>query len=78
MYAKRPLMVESYDLYKLLLPEIASISSSSGGGDMMEKQLQKRTNPISVKRFKLLSYWSGIKKTNSDGVVTCFIKYSSV
>ncbi|MCW8804013.1 MAG: hypothetical protein OQK57_06410, partial [Ignavibacteriaceae bacterium] len=35
-----------------------------------EKQLQKRTNPISVKRFKLLSFWSGIKKTNSDGVVT--------
>jgi hypothetical protein len=69
MYAKRPLMVESYDLYKLLLPEIVKISSSPGGGDM-EKQLQKRTNPISVKRFKLLSYWSGIKKTNSDGVVT--------
>jgi hypothetical protein len=36
----------------------------------MEEQLKKRTNPISVKRFKLLSYWSGIKKTNSDGVVT--------
>jgi hypothetical protein len=69
MYAKRPLMVESYDLYKLLLPEIVKISSSPGGGDM-EQQLQKRTNPISVKRFKLLSYWSGIKKTNSDGVVT--------
>ena len=69
MYAKRPLMVESYDLYKLLLPEIVSISSSSGGGDM-EQQLQKRTNPISVKRFKLLSYWSGIKKTNDDGIVT--------
>ena len=70
MYAKRPLMVDSYDLYKLLLPEIASISSSPGGGDMMEQQLQKRTNPVSVKRFKLLSYWSGIKKTNSDGIVT--------
>lgn len=69
MYAKRPLMVESYDLYKLLLPEIVKISSSPGGGDM-EQQLQKRTNPISVKRFKLLSYWSGIRKTNSDGVVT--------
>jgi len=69
MYAKRPLMVESYDLYKLLLPEIVSISSSTGGGDMMEEQLKKRTNPISVKRFKLLSYWSGIKKTNSDGIV---------
>ncbi len=72
MYAKRPLMVKSYDLYKLLLPEIVKISSSTGGGDM-EKQLQKRTNPISVKRFKLLSYWSGIKKTNSDGVVSVFL-----
>ena len=69
MYAKRPLMVESYDLYKLLLPEIVKISSSPGGDDM-EKQLQKRTNPISVKRFKLLSYWSGIRKTNSNGEVT--------
>jgi hypothetical protein len=69
MYAKRPLMVESYNLYKLLLPEIVKISSSPGGGDM-EDQLQKRTNPISVKRFKLLSYWSGIKKTNSDGTVS--------
>ncbi len=69
MYAKRPLIVQSYDLYKLLLPEIVSKSSSPGGGDMMEQQLKKRTNPISVKRFKLLSYWSGIKKTNSDGVV---------
>jgi uncharacterized protein YfaS (alpha-2-macroglobulin family) len=72
MYAKRPLMVESYDLYKLLLPEIVSINSSPGGGEM-EKQLQKRTNPISVKRFKLLSYWSGIKKTNSYGTVTVSI-----
>jgi len=54
MYAKRPLTVQSYDLYKLLLPEIVKISSSPGGGDM-EEQLQKRTNPISVKRFKLLS-----------------------
>jgi uncharacterized protein YfaS (alpha-2-macroglobulin family) len=69
MYAKRPLMIQSYDLYKLLLPEIVSKSSSPGGGDMMEEQLKKRTNPISVKRFKLLSYWSGIKKTNSEGIV---------
>lgn len=74
MYAKRPLKTESYDLYKLLLPEIVKISSSPGGGDMMEQQLKKRTNPISVKRFKLLSYWSGIKKTNSDGTVKVSVK----
>jgi uncharacterized protein YfaS (alpha-2-macroglobulin family) len=69
MYAKRPLKVDSYNLYKLLLPEIVKISSSPGGGDM-EDQLKKRTMPVSVKRFKLLSYWSGIRKTGSDGTVT--------
>jgi uncharacterized protein YfaS (alpha-2-macroglobulin family) len=36
---------------------------------MMEEQLEKRTNPITVKRFKLLSYWSGIKKTDGNGEV---------
>ncbi|MEJ2507828.1 MAG: alpha-2-macroglobulin family protein, partial [Ignavibacteriaceae bacterium] len=68
MYAKRPLKVNSYDLYKLLLPEIVSTSSSPGGGDM-EEQLQKRTTPVIAKRFNLLSIWSGIKKTDGDGVV---------
>jgi uncharacterized protein YfaS (alpha-2-macroglobulin family) len=69
MYAKRPLMINSYDLYKLLLPEIVSEGSSPGGGGMIEEQLKKRTTPITVKRFKLLSYWSGIKKTDSNGEV---------
>jgi alpha-2-macroglobulin len=73
MYAKRPLQVQSYDLYKMLLPEIVSMSSSTGGDEMMSKQLEKRSNPVKVKRFKLLSYWSGIKKTNGDGTVTVSI-----
>ncbi len=68
MYAKKSLRVDSYDLYKLLLPEIVS-TSSSPGGDQMSEQLRKRTNPIKANRFKLISYWSGIKKTNSSGVV---------
>lgn len=67
-YAKRPLAVDSYDLYKLLLPEIVSLSSSTGG-DKLAAELQKRANPITSKRFKLFAYWSGIKKTNSDGTV---------
>jgi len=69
MYARRSLKVESYDLYKLLLPEI--ISSSTGGGDeaMFDELRQKRTNPITTKRVNLLSFWSGIVKTNSSGVV---------
>ncbi len=68
MYAKRSLKVESYDLYELLLPEIVSLSSTPGG-DAFAAALQKRTNPITTKRFKLLSYWSGMKKTNESGEV---------
>lgn len=68
MYAKRPLKVNSFNLYKHLLPEIVNISSSTGG-DGMDEQTKKRTNPVSVKRIKLLSYWSGIKKTDANGEV---------
>ncbi len=72
MYAKRSLKVGSYDLYKLLLPEIISRNSSTGGdgGAEEQEQLKKRSNPVTAKRFKLLSFWSGIVKTNSDGIVT--------
>jgi alpha-2-macroglobulin len=68
MYAKRPLKVNSYDLYSLLLPEVSDDNSSTGGDDLA-KQLKKRVNPVTSKRYKLLSYWSGIKKTNSKGEV---------
>jgi alpha-2-macroglobulin len=68
MYAKRALEVESYDLYKLLLPEVLAIKSSTGG-DELAKQLQKRTNPVTSKRFNLVALWSGIKKTGGDGIV---------
>lgn len=70
MNAKRPLMTESYDLYKLLLPELIGDISSPAGGEGLLSELKKRTNPITTKRFKLLSYWSGIKKTDSKGNVT--------
>ncbi|MFZ1519778.1 MAG: MG2 domain-containing protein [Ignavibacteriaceae bacterium] len=65
MYAKRPLEVNGYDLYELLLPEFKK--NSSTGGDGGEDETQKRINPITVKRFKLLSFWSGIKKTDGNG-----------
>lgn len=67
MYAKRPLNVDSYDMYELLLPEIISMSPVPGGG--MFEDLEKRTNPVSSKRFELLAYWSGIRKTNSSGEI---------
>ena len=68
MYAKRALGVTSYDLYKLLLPEIMAIKSSPGG-DQLAAQLQKRSNPITTKRYNLISIWSGIRKTDASGRV---------
>ncbi len=73
MYEKQRLAVDSYDLYALLLPEILTIKSSTGGDGSMGEELKKRTNPITTKRFQLLSVWSGIRKTNSDGTVNVSI-----
>jgi len=67
MYARRGLGVQSYDLYEYLLPEIAA-SSSPAGGD--EESAARRLNPVKAERFKLLSQWSGIRRTNAQGEVT--------
>jgi len=67
-YSKRALEVDGFDIYKFLLPEILSQNSSTGG-DQMAQELRKRTNPINSKRFNLVSYWSGIKKSDSNGEV---------
>lgn len=71
MYSKRGLKVTSHDLYKLLLPEMVSMSGTPGGGEMelMDAEREKRLNPLASKRFKLLAFWSGIKRTNGSGVV---------
>jgi uncharacterized protein YfaS (alpha-2-macroglobulin family) len=67
MYSKRRLQVRSYDLYKYLLPEVvAPQKSSAAGGD---ERGANRINPIKARRVKLLSQWSGIRKTGPDGTV---------
>jgi alpha-2-macroglobulin len=69
MYARRALQVQGYDLYKFLLPEIVRSSSLTGGDGMLEEGLKKRVNPVNVNRVTLLSYWSGIRKSDSKGNV---------
>jgi alpha-2-macroglobulin len=64
-YARRALSVNGYDIYPLLLPELKARLSSSGGDT--ESDMTKRTNPMPAKRIKILSYWSGIKKTDGNG-----------
>jgi uncharacterized repeat protein (TIGR01451 family) len=63
-YQKRALGVNSFDLYPLLFPEIATPLSSTGGD---ASAMAKRVNPIQNKRVKLLTYWSGIAEANGSG-----------
>lgn len=65
-YQKKALQVTAFDMYPLLFPELrARLSSTGGDGNL---SLDKRVNPMPAKRFKLMSYWSGMKKTNGSGV----------
>ena len=64
-YARRALGVTDYDIYPLLLPELRARLSSTGGDS--ETDMTKRTNPMPARRIKILSYWSGIKKTDGNG-----------
>ncbi len=63
-YAKRALEVKSFDVYPFLFPEL-QLQQSSVGGDGYD--LAKRVNPLSNKRVKLVSFWSGILKTDRKG-----------
>lgn len=66
-YQKRALEVTSHDLYALLYPELSLQSKSSVGGDGYD--LERRVNPLSNGRVRLVALWSGIKKADSDGNV---------
>ena len=64
-YQKRALEVDSHDLYALLYPELSLKSRSSTGGDGYD--LEKRVNPLSNGRVKLVALWSGILDAGFDG-----------
>jgi uncharacterized protein YfaS (alpha-2-macroglobulin family) len=64
-YADRALGVNGFDLYPLLFPELKATRSSTGGdGDL---RMDQRVNPMPNKRVKILSYWSGLVSTGSNG-----------
>ncbi|KAA5545024.1 alpha-2-macroglobulin family protein [Adhaeribacter rhizoryzae] len=63
-YQKRALEVNAYDLYPFLFPELTGRRSSFGGDGF---DLAKRINPLTSKRVKLVSVWSGHLKANNNG-----------
>jgi len=59
-YSKRALEVSLFSIYPYLFPELTALG---GGFD----DIGKRVNPMTNKRVKLVSLWSGIIKTNALG-----------
>ncbi len=67
-YQKVALSVASYDIYPLLLPEIKTTRSSTGG-DGAGAGSELRVNPLFVNRVKNVSFWSGILQADGAGNV---------
>lgn len=68
-HQKVALGLQSYNIYPLLLPEVATGAVSSTGGDGGEDGDGIRVNPTFVNRPKLLSHWSGIRQADGRGVL---------
>ena len=64
-YQKKALEVAAYDIYPLLFPEVRAKLSSTGGDESLD--MNKRVNPMPAKRIKVVSYWSGMVKSNGNG-----------
>lgn len=67
-YQKVALSTKSYDIYPLLLPEIKTRLSSTGGDGY--DMASMRVNPMFVNRIKNVSFWSGIRQADNSGNVT--------
>lgn len=67
-HQKVALGLQSYNIYPLLLPEVAGVVSSTGG-DAGEGSEGMRVNPTFVNNPKLLSHWSGIRQADGRGVL---------
>jgi uncharacterized protein YfaS (alpha-2-macroglobulin family) len=70
-FQKRALTVESFDMYKFLYPEFSVGKISFGGGD---GDFAKRVNPITNRRVNLVTFWSGVLKTDESGKATYSFK----
>lgn len=68
-YGKRSLGIETYDLYGMLLPEVkpVQLAEGTGGDDNMEGVRRRNLNPVSARRVKPVSLWSGLVKLDENG-----------
>lgn len=66
-FQRRKLQVDAFDMYHLIYPDLTYRTTSAGGD---KYNIAKRINPLTARRVKLVSFWSGKLKTNSSGTVS--------
>ena len=69
-FGKRSLGLKSYDLYGLLLPEVEGMQTRSapgGDADELEGVRKQNLNPVSLRRVKPVSLWSGMVTLDQNG-----------
>lgn len=69
-YGKRRLSLTSHDLYGLLLPEVAGMTTQStpgGDRDLLDRVRKQNLNPVSLRRVKPVSLWSGLVTPDQNG-----------
>ncbi|NLC53702.1 MAG: hypothetical protein GX770_07025, partial [Firmicutes bacterium] len=69
-YGKRCLSLTSHDLYGLLLPEVEGMTTQStpgGDRDFLDGVRKQNLNPVSLRRVKPVSLWSGIISPDASG-----------
>lgn len=60
-FGKRRLLVETYDIYSFILPELEkTVKKSSPGGGFAEEEAARYLMPVTVRRVKPVVLWSGI------------------
>ncbi|HEY8391311.1 MAG TPA: MG2 domain-containing protein, partial [Capillibacterium sp.] len=72
-YGKRRLSLASYDLYGMLLPEVPGMTSEStpgGDRDVLDRVRKQNLNPVSLRRVKPVSLWSGLVSPDQKGEAT--------
>ena len=70
-YKKRANEISAYDYSGdiQMKKKIANLYSIPGGGMMLKEASMKNLNPISAKRVKSISFWSGILKTDENNEI---------
>lgn len=67
-YGRRAFTAKWFDMYAKLFPELSARFSSSGGDGA--GNLSRRVNPFGNKMSKPAVWWSGLQKSNHEGLCT--------